>query len=87
MNQIERDEIRGLPDKYRPLTAWSYFGYSLLFILPLVGFICLIIFSCDSSNINRRSFARSYFCKYILAIIIACIFLPLILGLFGNLAK
>jgi hypothetical protein len=83
MNQIELNEIKELPDKYRPLTAWSYFGYSILFMIPLVGIICLIIFACDSSNINRRSYARSYFC---LLIIIAILFAILLFtGALGSL--
>ena len=45
---------------YRPLGAWAYFGLSLLFSVPLVGFIFMIVFACDDSAINRRNFARSY---------------------------
>ena len=69
MNRYEKDEIRSLPDKYKPLGAWAYFGYQILFSIPLVGFICLLIFSFSDSNINRRSFARSYFCGLIIALI------------------
>ena len=70
MNSIERDEIRNLPEKYRPLGAWAYFGYSLLFSIPLVGFICLIVFSFNNSNINRRSYARSFFCGYVIVAVL-----------------
>ena len=59
-----------LPAKYRPLSAWAYFGYSILFAIPVIGFIFLIIFSCNGSNINRRSFARSHWCALILCLII-----------------
>lgn len=45
-----------IPEEYKPLSPWAYFGYSLLFSIPLVGFICLIIFAFDKSNINRRNF-------------------------------
>ncbi len=80
MNQEELNEIQTLPDKYRPLTAWQYFGYSILFALPIVGFILTIIFSLDNSNINRRSFARSYFCILILVIIVSAI-MGILIGL------
>lgn len=73
MNNREREEIDNLPDKYRPLGAWGYFGYQILFSIPVVGFICLIIFALSDSNINRRSFARSYFCVTIIAVIILVI--------------
>lgn len=51
-----------MEEKYRPLSPWAYFGYSLLFGIPLIGFIFLLIFSFNSRNINRRNFARSFFC-------------------------
>lgn len=69
-------KIQDLPSNLRPLSAWAYFGYTLLFSIPVVGFILLIIFSFNRSNINRRSFARSYFCSYI---IVAILFVILIL--------
>lgn len=69
-------KIQDLPSNLRPLGAWAYFGYTLLFSIPVVGFILLIVFSFSRSNINRRNFARSYFCGYILfAIIILVIML------------
>ena len=75
MNSKEREEIDKLPDKYRPLGAWGYFGYQLLFTIPLVGFICLIVFAFSDSNINRRSFARSYFCVTVIVAVIVVIIL------------
>lgn len=62
-----------VPTEYAPLSPWAYFGYEILFAIPLVGLICLIIFSFNNSNINRRNFARSFFCVYVIAIIIIVI--------------
>ena len=70
MNSYEKDEIRMLPSQYRPLGAWSYFGYSILFSLPLIGFIALLICAFSDSNIVRRSFARSYFCSFLVVLIV-----------------
>lgn len=70
MKSTEKNEISSLPQKYKPLGAWGYFGYSILFNIPFIGLISLIIFSFNSGNINRRSFARSYFCIYIMLIIV-----------------
>lgn len=67
-----------LPEQYRPLGAWSYFGLQLLFSIPIVGFVFLIVFSFSRGNLNRRSFARSYWCWWIIAG--ALIILMLILG-------
>ena len=60
-----------IPSQYKPLGAWGYVGYSLLFSIPIVGFICLLVFSFNDSNLNRRSYARSYWCALLLAFIIA----------------
>ena len=49
-----------IPEEYQPLSPWAYFGLSLLFSIPVVGFIFLIIFSCKKSNINRRNYALSH---------------------------
>lgn len=62
-NKITLEE---LPAEYKPLSPWSYFGHSILFALPVVGFILLIVFSFKRGNINKRNFARSYFCAYII---------------------
>lgn len=75
-----QDYPNTIPNEYRPLSAWAYFGYNILFAIPLVGFIMLIVFAFDSSNINRRNYARSFFCAYLVAIIILIV--VLILALF-----
>ena len=74
-----------LPEKYRPLGAWTYFGLQILFAIPVVGFIFLIIFSCNGSNINRRNFARSYWCGLVIFGVIALVTL-LIIVLLGGLS-
>lgn len=67
MNEFE---LHHLPEAYRPLSPWSYFGLGLLYTLPLLGWIFLIVHAIGSANINRRNYARSYFCVYLLAIIL-----------------
>jgi len=67
--------------KFEPMSPWGYFWLSVLYAIPIVGFVFLIVFSCSSANINRRSFSRSFFCTYILLFIII-----LILALTGGLA-
>ena len=34
-----------MSEELKPITMWGYFGYQLLFSIPLVGFILLIVFS------------------------------------------
>ena len=72
-----------LPARFRPLSPWAYFGYTLLFSIPLVGFIGLIVFSFNNDNVSRRNFARSYFIVLILAVII--LVLLALVGVLGGL--
>ena len=67
MNEFD---LRHLPAACRPLSPWSYFGLGILYALPLLGWIFLIVHAIGSANINRRNYARSYFCVYVLAIIL-----------------
>ena len=73
--------IDKLPVEFRPLSPWAYFGYSILFQIPVIGLICLIVFSLSNQNINRRNFARSFFCVYVIALILIVVF-----GMFGGFA-
>ena len=61
------------PEQFRPLSPWAYVGYAILFSIPIVGFICLIVFSCSNTNINRRSFARAYWIPLLIAVILAAV--------------
>ena len=59
--------VDDLPEHLRPLSPWSYFGLQILYIVPIIGFIFLTIFSFKKSNITRRNFTRSYWCGLIIA--------------------
>ncbi|MBE6739462.1 MAG: zinc-ribbon domain-containing protein [Ruminococcaceae bacterium] len=71
-----------LPDHLKPMGAWSYFGLQLLFAIPIVGFVFLIVFSFSRGNLNRRSFARSYWCAALVGVAVFVIFMlfALVLG-------
>jgi uncharacterized integral membrane protein len=64
------------------LGPWAYFGLQILFSIPIVGFILLIVFSLDNSNLNRRNYARSYWCSLIVGLAVAVV-LGLLLGVSG----
>ncbi len=57
--------------QFKPISAWGYVGYSILFSIPIIGLVFLIVFAFSSGNINRRSYARSYFCWLLIVIIIS----------------
>ena len=72
---------KNIPFEYKPISMWGYFGYELLFSIPIIGFILLLVFSFGGTkNINLRNFARSYFCFLIIIII----FIFIIFAIFGN---
>ena len=58
------------PEEYRPLSPWAYFGYSILFAIPIFGLIFNLILCFNDENINRRNYARSFWCAYLLVAII-----------------
>ncbi len=74
------------PPENAPLSPWAYFGLKILFAIPIVGFIFLIIFSCKSDNINRRNFARSYWCDLIIYAVILLIYVIIFAIVGGSMA-
>lgn len=62
-----------LPSQFRVLSPWAYFGLQILYGIPVVGFIFLLIHTFSSANLNRRSFARSYWCALILVAVVAIV--------------
>lgn len=71
-----------IPEEYKPITMWGYFGYELLFSIPCVGFIILLVFAFGGNkNINVKNFARSYFCFLILGVILGAIIFAIMMAL------
>lgn len=61
-----------LPENLRPLSPWAYIGYGILMGIPLIGFVCMLIFSFSSTgNVNRRNYARSVLYMAIIAIVLS----------------
>ena len=77
--QVKVVEKPYVPDEYQPLRPWTYFWLNVLFAIPVVGFVFLIIFSFAGGNINRRNYARSYWCPLLILAVIAVIFLIFVL--------
>ena len=65
-----------IPDEYKPISAWGYVGWDLLFAIPVVGFILLIVFAAGAGrNINLKKYAQSKFCALLLAVIVTASFI------------
>ena len=61
---------------YIPLGAWSYFLYTLLFSIPIIGFIFAIVFAVGGTIcINLRNYARFYFCWLLITVVLVIILL------------
>lgn len=84
---VDPDTFFRYHPEYRPLGAWAYFGLSLLYSIPIVGFIFLIIHSCSSANLVRRSYARSFWCALIIVAVIVIILLLCGVGFAGLLGS
>lgn len=69
-----------IPDKYKPVSAWGYVGYMLLFCIPLVNIILMLVFSFGgSTNVNLKNFSRAYLIIMVATIVIT-ILLSVLLG-------
>lgn len=62
-------ESQNIPSEYKPISPFGYWGYNILFSIPIIGLIFLIIYTFDSSNINRRNYARSFFVGILIVVI------------------
>ncbi len=63
-----------LPAKYKPISAWGYVGYQLLFAIPLVGLIFLLVFALGgTNNENLKNFSRSFLCWFLIMLVIGII--------------
>ena len=58
-----------LPKSYRPLSPWSYFWRSVLYSIPVLGWLVLLIHVFACKNRHGRSYARSYFCALLIGVI------------------
>lgn len=70
----QRITKENLPYEFQPISMWGYFGYQILFMIPIIGFILLIVFALGGTkNVNLKNFARSYFCVTIIVLVVVLI--------------
>ncbi len=76
-----------IPPENKPISAWGYYGYKLLFTIPLIGFIMLLVFSFGgTSNVNLKNFARSYWCEFLIGLLLGAILVILFVAMGGTAA-
>ncbi|MBO5223759.1 MAG: hypothetical protein J6C23_04530 [Clostridia bacterium] len=66
----EREEIRELPDKYKPMGAWGYWAWSIIYGFPIVGFIFILINCFRGDSVARRNHALSFLVTFFLVVLL-----------------
>ena len=67
----------------RFIGAWHYAFLNLLYLIPVIGWGFLIAHAANNSNENRCHFARSYFTRpllMLLVLLLACAIAYLVIG-------
>ena len=78
------NSVNNIPYEYKPIGAWGYIGYNLLFAIPLVGLIMLFVFGFGGTgNINVKNYARSFLLLYLITIIFTILWFLFLAGIFG----
>ncbi len=82
-----KEELNSIPREFKPISIWGYFGYEVLFAIPVIGLIFMIIFS-FSKNKNLRNFTLSHFCLLVIFLVIIIAALALGAGeILGEIAE
>jgi hypothetical protein len=80
--------MENLPEEYKPLSPWTYFLLNIVYAIPLIGFIVLIVMALGGTdNINKRNYARSFFCSLLVSAILIFIFGSSILAIIQSLLE
>ena len=53
--------------------AWHYVGLEILYAIPVIGWIFLIVHCFIPEKANRMHFARHYFARFLIALVILLI--------------
>lgn len=63
-----------LPEEYKPVSVGKYIGYSILFALPLIGFIILLITAFSgSTNKSLKNYARAMLVMMVIGAILGAV--------------
>ena len=61
------------PRQFAPVSTGAFFGYKLLYGIPVVGWILCLVFSFTEKNVNKRNFARATLMGLIISLVITCV--------------
>ena len=57
----------------KPIRAWGYVGFAFLYAIPVVGWIAWLFNALFASNRNVKNHARSYFCMFLVMILVSIV--------------
>ena len=57
----------------KPIRAWGYVGFSFLYAIPVIGWLVWLFNALFASNRNVKNHARSYFCMFIVLLLVAIV--------------
>ena len=57
----------------KPISAWGYVGYSFLWAIPVLGWLLWLCAALFAKNPNKKNFARSYVCAFIVALLLVVV--------------
>ena len=60
------------------IRSWGYFGYSLLFSIPVVGAIVCILCAIFARNLNVKNFALAFCIMYSALLIVSAVLVALV---------
>ena len=64
--------VTQLPADLKPLGAWGFFGYGLLFLIPLVGLIFAVVFALGgTSRVCLKNYARAVLLAWLFTLVLA----------------
>lgn len=55
--------------RYAPVSTGAFFGYKVLYGIPVIGWISCLILSFSAKNVNKRNFARANLISLILSLV------------------
>ena len=71
-----------LPEEYKPVSVGAYVGYTILFSIPIIGFIMLLVTALSSTNKKSlRNFARAQLILLIIGVVLSFAFMAFIIAL------
>ena len=55
-----------------PVSTGAFFWHKVLYGIPVIGWICCLVFSFTQKNINKRNFARATLIGLVISLVITC---------------